>query len=211
MSTMTQDQVGQALANAGHYRVMQAQYLAAQGPADGISGELLLALGLRETKLRNVEGGAKKNADGKWVALSGESDRTRMDVGGLQISRFWHAPELTQLPAVVAGTWGPKIPGKNPMMLGYVPTWTHACEFTIRELREAIAYGLDQPGVNLEGAVRLGIAAHNCGLANALAGWRDGDIDKHTVYGNYSADVLDIRRQVNIWIADHPNWNYVAA
>ena len=47
MSDYTADQVSAALKRLGHYRVVRIQRVALEGESDGISGALLLALGLR--------------------------------------------------------------------------------------------------------------------------------------------------------------------
>jgi len=197
----TSQQVQTALHNAGHYRIVQAQRVALEGDPDGISGALLLALGLRETGLRNIQGGAKQ-VGGRWVAL-GPEDSSRMDVGALQISRTYHPDTLRRLAAVKAGTWGPVVIGKTPMDYGFVPQWTTALRFTIDEMREAIAYAHDK---SVKDPVRFAVAAHNAGIGGALSGYRAGDVDRFTAHGNYSAWVLATRTAVNAWLGKHPNW-----
>lgn len=197
----TAAQVQAALHNAGHYRVVQAQRVAREGDPDGISGALLLALGIRETGLRNVQGGAKL-VDGRWVAL-GPADAHLMDVGALQISRRYHPETLRRLAAVKAGTWGPVVPGVTPMTYGFVPQWTPALRFTIDEMHEAIAYAQDK---GVKDPVRFAVAAHNAGVGGAMDGYRAGDVDLHTAHGDYSRWVLATRSVVNGWLAKHPNW-----
>lgn len=204
MSAPSQAEVGAALATAGHYRVIRAQQLAGVGPPDGISGALLLSLGLRETWLHNIQGGAKLDVTGRWVPL-GPEDADLMDVGALQISRRWHADTLAKLPGVKSGTWGPVIPGRSPAEYGYVPRWTESIEFTLREFHESIAYAADH-GVPPEDRVRFAVAAHNAGLGGALNGWRAGNVDRNTAHGDYSAWVLQARTAVNAWLHQHPNW-----
>lgn len=205
MSLPSQDDVGRAIAHAGHYRTVQAQRVALEGAPDGISGALLLSLGLRETWLVNEQGGAKRDpATGKWVSL-GPGDADLMDVGALQISRQHHLSELRRLPAVKNHTWGPVIPGKTPADYGYVPRWTDALRFTLTEMHEAIAYAEDS-GVHSGDLIRFAVAAHNAGKGGALSGYRAGDVDKYTALGDYSKWVLEARTEVNRWLAQHPNW-----
>lgn len=199
----TSAQVQTALHNAGHYRVVQAQRVAGEGDPDGISGALLLALGIRETGLRNIQGGAKQ-VGSRWVALD-EEDAHLMDVGALQISRRYHPDTLRRLPAVKAGTWGPVVAGKSPMDYGFVPQWTTALRFTIDEMREAIAFAHDH-GIKGAAAVRFAVAAHNAGVGGALDGHRRGDVDRNTAHGDYSKWVLETRTAVNAWLGKHPNW-----
>ena len=201
----TETQVDRALARLGNYRVRRAQIVANAGAPDGISGALLLALGLRETNGINEQGGAKRDpATGKWVSL-GPGDADLMDVGALQISRQHHLSELRRLPAVKNHTWGPVIPGKTPADYGYVPRWTDALRFTLTEMHEAIAYAEDS-GVHSGDLIRFAVAAHNAGKGGALSGYRAGDVDKYTANGDYSKWVLLARTEVNRWLGTHPNW-----
>lgn len=201
-----QDQIGQALARLGAYRVRRAQTVAAEGKPDGISGALVLALGMRETWGRNVQGGAKYDAvKKKWVALdpSNPDDAAKMDVGWTQINRGYHYRTLLQMPAVASGTWGPVIEGKNPVNAGYVPRFEEALRFTVNELQEAVAYGHDHGVMD---PVRYAVAAHNAGMGGALRGEKEGSVDKYTANGDYSEWVMAAKSQVNQWLGKHPNW-----
>jgi hypothetical protein len=199
--TLTDKQLHDALVQLGNYRVKRAQEAALVGPSDNISGALLLAIGLRETHLQNIEGGAKL-VNGTWVK---EDDPTRKDVGWLQISRRFHTPDLKLMPGVKTGTWGPVQADKTAADGGYVPRFEDGLQFTIKELREAQAYGQDQ-GVADADLARYSVAAHNSGWGGALNGYRAGNVDKNTAGGDYSQWVLHTRSQVNSWISGHPNW-----
>lgn len=199
---LTDEQVGKFLTDLGNYRVKRATQAALDGPSDGISGALLLAIGLKETHLRNVEGGAKKDAAGNWVP---ETDPTRMDVGWLQISRRYHPLNLAAMPGVKAGTWTPLVEGKTANDGGFVPRFEDSLQFTITELRDAQDYGRAH-GVADADLVRYAVAAHNAGLGGALRGYREGNVDKYTALGDYSQWILDTRTQVNHWLGSHPNW-----
>jgi hypothetical protein len=202
------DVISKSLSTLGNYRVERTQYVAAQGPADGISGSLLLALTLRETWGRNIEGGAKwDEAQGKWVALdpNNPDDAHRMDVGAFQINRGFHKDQLQKMPAVKVGTWTPVVPGKTPYDPGFVPRFEEQLQFAIKELRDAVSYARTND-VKGEDRVRFAIAAHNAGKAGALKGYREGDVDKYTAFGNYSADILAKRTEVNHWLNEHPHW-----
>jgi hypothetical protein len=198
---LTDETVGKFLVGLGNYRVKRAQQAALQGTPDGISGGLLLALGLRESHLTNVEGGAKL-VDGRWVA---QDDPNRMDVGWTQISRLHHLDSLRRMPGVKVRTWAPVVSGKTAADGGYAPRFEEALQFTIQELREAQAYGQDH-GVDRNDLVRFAIAAHNAGSGGAVRGFREGDVDKYTARGDYSAWVLATKAQVNGWLTTHPNW-----
>lgn len=201
MEQLTDTQVGKFLADLGNYRVKRAQEAALVGPSDGISGALLLSIGLRETHLLNIEGGAKL-VDGHWVA---EDDATHMDVGWLQISRRYHPTSLAAMPGVKAGTWTPLVDGKTANDGGFCPRYEDSLQYTITELREAQDYGRVH-GVAENDLVRYAVASHNAGLGGALSGYRAGDVDKYTALGDYSAWALATRTQVNRWLGAHPNW-----
>lgn len=177
--------------NLNHYRVRRAQAAALVGPADAISGMLLLALMCRETWGRNIEGGARL-VNGVWVP----EDRTEfMDVGAIQISRRWQAAKLKEMPAVRAGTWGPVVPGKSPMDRGFVPQFEDQLLFTIAELRARAkkARGMGVPAVH---AMRVAIAGHNGGDQPIYDFLKYGDPDRNTSGADYSAWVLGCRTQV---------------
>jgi len=193
--------VSRSLTRLGNYRVLRAQRVANLGEPDGISGALLLAFGMRETWLRNIEGGAKL-VDGAWVA---ETDPMRMDVGWAQISRRYHLDALKLMPGVVGGTWGPVVPGKTGADPGYVPRFEEALQFVIRELHENVAYAADH-GVPADGRIRFAIAAHNAGQGGALSGVKVGNVDTYTMGGDYSAWVLAARTGINHWLAQHDGW-----
>lgn len=201
-TSLTQAQVGNALANCGHYRVTRAQLVAREGAPDLISGSTVLALGMRETSLRNIQGGAKFE-NGQWVA---QDDPNKMDVGVFQISREHNMAALRLMPGVANGTWGPVVPGKTAADSGYVPRYEESLRFTIENMREAIAFAQDHniPSVQF---LSFGIAAHNAGIGGALNGWRlHGDVDYYTTHADYSSWVLRHRSLVNQWLGDHPNW-----
>ena len=208
MQDFTQDQVGRALANLGRYRVVRVQTVANQGAPDGISGSLPLALGLRENRLLNEEGGVKWDGT-KWVK---QDDPMRMDVGVFQINRTYHFPDLKLMPGVRSGTWGPVVEGKTAADAGYVMRFEDSLRWVIPNFHENMAYAESKgvvggPGVSDAAAVvRFAIAAHNRGAGGAWRGYQEGDVDKYTAQGDYSAWVLRHRTKVNRWLGSHPNW-----
>lgn len=201
MSDYTDTQVADALKQLGRYRVMRVQVVAGEGDPDGISGATLLALGLRETGLHNIEGGAKLE-DGLWVP---ETDPARKDVGVFQISRRYHADALALMPGVQAGTWAPVIERRTAAHGGYCPRFENSLRYTLSEIHEAQAYAEDH-GVKAADLARFAVAAHNAGTAGALNGYRAGDVDKQTTGGDYSTWVLRHRTLINQWLGAHPNW-----
>lgn len=185
-------EVGSALTALGNYRVIAAQEAAAQGSPDGISGSLLLALGLRETGLRNIEGNAGS------------------DKGCFQINKTYNGAWLKAQPGCPDGTWSP-VAGHTAYDTGYVPRYTPACYEAISILHVgqqfAIEHGIGTH-LNDPATVRFAIAAYNCGPSNALRGYQDGNVDEFTSGGDYSQWVLYHRTLINEWLAQHPNWQF---
>jgi hypothetical protein len=204
MADFTQTQVANALANLGNYRVKRVQEVASQGWNDGISGSTLLALGLRETALTNIQGGLIKDADGKWIP---QPDPNKMDVGVFQISRIFHMVALKAMPGVKNGTWGPVVEGKTAGDGGFVPRFEESLQYTVQGLRDAQAYAEDH-GVKAADLPRFSVAAHNAGWGGALRGYREGNVDKYTTGGDYSGWVFRHRTLINQWLKAHPNWVY---
>jgi hypothetical protein len=134
----------------GNYRTEAAQKAARLAEVPGVDGALLIAFGLRETGLRNIEGGAKL-VDGRWVK---QDDPKLMDVGWTQISRHWHAKELATMPGVAAGTWAPHVAGKTANDKGFCPRFKEATDHTVRELADAVQFATDK---------KVPTAAHTAG------------------------------------------------
>lgn len=202
MKDLTETQVDRFLAQLGNYRVRRVQTVCNEGQPDGISGSLFLALGLRETLLQNIEGGAKLDiATGKWVA---QDDPELMDVGVFQISRKFHIRDLELMLGVQDGTWAPVIGNRNAGDSGFVPRFEEALQYTLREFHENMAQ-LEEH-VPVRDLVQVAVAAHNAGVAGALHGYNMKDIDINTAGGDYSVWVLRHRTMVNHWLGQHPKW-----
>lgn len=206
MQLATYEQVADSLRHLDHYRVVRAQELAEEAAIPGIDGALVIALGLRETWGRNIEGGAMKNPTSppEWIA---EIDPTKMDVGWLQISRRFHAESLSKMVAVKTKTWSPVVEGKTANDAGFVPRFSDALRFTLKEMRIAVNYARDR-SVKSTDQARFAVAAHNCGKSGAFKGYQESNLDKYTAGGDYSAWVLDAAKKVHIWLMHHENWIY---
>lgn len=178
--------VALALANMGNYRVKRTQVVAAQGESDGISGVLLLCLGLRETGLKNIN-----NAAGT-------------DRGCFQISDLYHPEFLRSVPGCPAGQWHTE-PGKTALDKGYAPRFEDGLQEAIRILHEGQAFARDH-GVQPYDVTRFAVASYNAGVGGALKGYREGDVDQYTTGHDYSAWVLARRAEVQHWLNQHPNW-----
>lgn len=183
----TDEQIGRALSNLGHYRVGAAQAVALEGPPDGISGALLLALGLRESKLQNI------------------NNKAQTDKGWSQITEVYHGAFLKSEPGCPEGTWR-AVEGHSAYEDGYCPRFTPSLLYSLQMLKDNRAYAIRR-SLPEEQWIPFAIAAYNCGQGGALRGWTDSrDVDKYTTGADYSAWVLEARKTVHRWIEAHPNW-----
>lgn len=180
-------EIAQALKNLGHYRVMAAQLAAAEGPPDGISGALLLALGLRESHLKNI------------------NNKAQTDKGWAQITELYHAAFLKSQPGCPEGTWV-AVAGHTAYEDGYCPRFTPALTYALQMLKDHRAYAIKR-GLPEDKRVPFAVAAYNAGQGGALNGWLEShDVDKYTTGQDYSAWVMEARRTVQHWLDAHPNW-----
>lgn len=189
---LTNDEVHAAIKTFGIYRTRRIH--AVLGPH---LAELALTIGLRETGLRNIEGGAIIQ-DGKWIFAP-------LDVGWCQISRTYNKDALLKMPGVKAGTWSPVVAGKTAADTGYCPRFEEATQFVKTEFHENRAWCMDN-GVKGVDRDRITCAAHNCGLGNAIDGWKKGNIDLHTAHGDYSAWCVAMLPAVTQFFTEHPGW-----
>jgi hypothetical protein len=205
MSTLlTAEQVATAIKVLDRYRVGRAHEVAAMRN-DGIGGHHFIAVGMREIGRSrdhwNVEGGARL-VNGVWVA---ETDPTKMDVSAFQISRKHHPKALAAMKGVKVGTWKPLVEGKTANDGGYAPRWQEQLAFVDREFEAALAYAV-RIGVPRALRVHFVFSAHNGGLWGAEKGWREGDLDKYTTYGDYGEVCLIYARMIKAWVDEHPAW-----
>jgi len=198
MAPATQANVDYALKRAGNFRVEEAQRIGFEGPADLISGALLLAQSCRETWLRNVVGGGHYGSDGRWV-------NTGEDRGAFQISEKYHADFLKSVAGCKSDTWV-VVPGHNAFERGYVPQFSTGCRYAVSVLRYGLAVAEDR-GVPRERQTHFAVAAYNCGTTSAWNGYRyHGNPDYYTTGGDYGQWVLNCRTLVNKFLSAHPNW-----
>lgn len=189
--TLPDEAVYQALHRFGNYKVEAAQRVALEGPADEISGFLLLALGLRESHLQNIN-----NAAGT-------------DRGCFQISDKYHSAWLKGQPGCPVGTglasWR-AVPGKTALDRGYCPRYTPALLFALDYL-QAKRVRAKALGIPRDDRLEFAIASYNGGEGGALSGWREGNVDKYTTGRDYSAWVLAHRTVIHrVLKARMPNW-----
>jgi|tagenome__1003787_1003787.scaffolds.fasta_scaffold19945819_1 hypothetical protein len=166
----------------GEHRIRVVAELAHEGAPDGIGPTLLLAMGSRESDLRNIVG---DHGHGR---------------GWLQIDDRFHGPWLQSHAGCESGKFNATFASALPA--GRVPTLTASTLKAIEMLRANAAFGRSQ-GVPEDDLIRFACAAYNAGPGGALKGFREGDIDAHTTGGDYSADVLERQHAVGRHLAGH--------
>jgi hypothetical protein len=172
---ITEGQLDQQLRALGHRRLDMVSDLAHEGDNDGIGAALLLALGSRESNMRNIVG---------------DSGHGR---GWLQIDDRFHHDFLATHRGCDSGSFHPAYESAAPK--GRVPTLTASTIYAIGLLRANMRFARSN-GVPEETAVRFAVAAYNAGPGGALAGFHEGDVDRHTTGRDYSGDVLGRRAAI---------------
>lgn len=199
MSDITPAQLDAALVQFGRYFVWKVQSdVHAVFPGGWFPPSVMLALGLRETNLQNICGGAQL-INGQWVP-------TKTDRGWLQITdteptnAVWLKSQL----GCPDGKWDP-VQGHNALEPLHVPTMSGALAYTLREMvtHRALAYAA---GVTGPACLQFIVAAHNAGFNGALRGYREGNVDANTTLGDYSWWVMHYAPQIATWISAHPGW-----
>jgi hypothetical protein len=134
-----------------------------------IGGGLILAMGCRETWLRNIVG---DYGNGR---------------GFMQIDHRWHAEWLDTVRGCRSGEWQPIYSSALPA--GRVPPLRPMTRYAIHLLHGNYAYA-KQNDIPQGDLVPVIVAGFNCGVGYAVRGYREGNVDKYTAWGNYSRDVL---------------------
>ena len=166
---ITEAQLAQQLRALGHRRLEMVSDLAHEGENDGIGVALLLALGSRETNMRNIVG---------------DSGHGR---GWLQIDDRFHAEFLKTHRGCDSGSFTAAHASALPK--GRCPTLTAGTIYAIGLLRANMRFAR-QNGVAEQKVLRFAISAYNAGQGGALAGFREGDSDRRTTGRDYARDVL---------------------
>jgi hypothetical protein len=179
---ITKEQLEAQLEAFGRHRIEIVAEIAHEGASDGIGPALLLALGSRETNLRNIVG-------------DGGHGR-----GWLQIDDRFHNLWLSNHKGCPSGSFKPKFSSALPK--GRVPTLTAATLFAVDMLNANAKFAV-QHDVPAAQARRFAIAAYNAGAGGALTGFRNGDVDRQTAHGDYSADVLERKAVVARFLKKH--------
>lgn len=170
------------------WRVERIGAIGAEGPADAISGDLLLAEGSRETNLRNIVGGGFFNNLGNFIV-------TGVDRGLFQLNEVYQAGFLASVPGCDSGSYVERHASALPR--GLVPGLTNAARYVVKLLRDRLAaVQAALPRAPPEDVLRVAVAAYNAGTYGAIQGYLAGNPDRFTTGGDYSRDVLDRRAKI---------------
>lgn len=175
-------EVSDALDQFGERRVAEVRKLVSRNARDPINPPLILAMGIRESGLRNIVG---DYGHGR---------------GFMQIDDRWQVEWLDSVRACDSGSWKPKYDSALPA--GRVPALGPMVLYAVHLLHGNLAFAR-RAGVPQQDRLRFAVAAYNCGPSGALAGYRAGDVDQQTAWGNYSEDVFKKRPTVKRWLTAH--------
>ena len=185
--------------------IVQREVIAAF-PGGWLSPSVVLSLGLRETGLENIRGGA--------VEINGVWEPSDTDEGVFQVTNLVesNAIWLKSVPGCPNGSFKPDMEGwnagkVNALTTDHNPTLSAGLQYTIDEIKANRAQA-EPAGVKSADVLRFCIAAHNAGFEGALKGYESGNVDKFTTLGNYSAWVLENAPAVAEWIAARPAWQF---
>jgi hypothetical protein len=166
----------------GPHRVQVVTELAHEGANDGIGPALLLALGSRETNLRNI---------------AGDMGHGR---GWVQIDDRFHGPWLDAHAGCDSGSWDAKY--RSALPAGHVPTLTASTLLAIEMLHDNMTFAR-RNGVADGQALRFACAAYNAGAGGAIQGVHAGNVDSRTTGRDYSADVFARKEAITNWLQRH--------
>jgi hypothetical protein len=188
------------LRSFGRWRTERVLSIGGEGTPDAIHGTLLLAIASKETNLRNIVGGGYFEA---YVDESTGQEKNRFIVTGedrglFQINAKYHHSWLDSVKGCDSGKYDEIYDSAFPP--GRVPGLTAGCRKAISLLRYNIAYQIAN-GVPEADAVRVAVAAYNCGNVPANRAYKEGNVDKYTTLGNYSHIIINERQPaIRKWI-----------
>jgi len=166
---ITERQLETQLRALGHRRLDMVADLAHEGENDGIGPALLLAIGSRESNMKNIVG-------------DGGHGR-----GWLQIDDRFHHDFLASHRGCRSGSFTPTEPSAAPR--GLAPTLTASTIYAIGLLRSNMRFARSH-GVPEATVLRFAVAAYNAGAGGALEGFRAGGVDLGTTGRDYAKDVF---------------------
>jgi hypothetical protein len=200
------DYIETRLATMPYGYVEDALEIAREGAPDAISGSLVIAVGLRESGLRNVLGD-KGRARGSHQFLDTYHAEFLRSVSGCKAAPTIAAHRLS--------CWMP-VANVTALRPGFCPTWQASCSYCVRVLNALYNQAVSD-GVPEKDRLQVALAAYNVGYTRALTGYAEplrrwtaamrsalhpGEptglpADRYTTRGNYAADVLQRRSEVN--------------
>jgi hypothetical protein len=149
--------------------VLHKTLVAMQAPH--VSPALVLAIGSRESDLRNIVG-----ADGHGRGVFQQDDRFQQAF-------------LNSTRGCRQGTYVAAFASALPK--GRVPTLSAGCRNMVETIEANVALAIKW-GIPNGHRVRFALAAYSAGPGGAMIGWRDHhDADRRTAGGDYSADVME--------------------
>jgi hypothetical protein len=180
-------------------------------PGGWVPPSIVMSLGLRETNLTNIAGGA--------TLVNGQWQRAYTDRGVFQITDTFapSAKWLASVPGCPNGpndvsNWVPDMAGfragkTNALTAKHSPTLSAGLGYSVKSMKadRAQAY---TAGVKPNDALQFVVAAHNAGFEGALKGYQEGNVDAYTTLGDYSWWVLHNAPMIAAWIIAHPKWRW---
>ena len=139
--------------------------------APHVSPVLVLAIGSRESGLRNIVG-----EDGHGRGVFQQDDR-------------FQGAFLNSTRGCRPGTYVPAFASALPK--GRVPTLAAGCRHLVETLEANVVLAI-RWGIPNGHRLRFALAAYSAGPGGAMIGWRDHhDADRRTAGGDYSEDVME--------------------
>lgn len=192
--------VDRRLRAVGSTRVKKVQVVARE-QNDLVSGPLLLAIMLRESGGRNVQGD-QGHARGAFQIHDAFWREALESVRGCRMAAT--IPDADR-PIIGKRMWVP-VPGRNAADPGYCPTIEDGARIAVVILNGYVRQAQAANITAVSDLIAVAVAAYNCGFGAALKGYRAGAVDQGTTGRDYSKDCLLRRSEVSKWLRAHPNW-----
>jgi hypothetical protein len=162
---------------------------------DRIHGTLLLALGDRETSLRNIVGGGYFDEDDVWHT-------TGVDRGLFQFNEEYHEAWLKSVPGCLSGEYaeGFSVEQGGAFPRGRVPGLSSGALHCIDVLNGNFRQ-VKMAGVPDEVIVEVGLCGYNAGIQRCIQAYKAGrDPNLLTTHGDYGKDVLVRQKAIRRWL-----------
>lgn len=182
MASVRYEDVAQALERFGKRRI-QKLVTRTRRKGGPFTGDLMLAIGCRETWLQNI---------------AGDSGHGR---GVFQIDDRYHSSWLSKVWGAVSGTYKAVIRGATRS--GYVPVLMAGLGRARYVLQQNYDYA-ESVGVPEKQRLRVAVSGYNAGAGGAVRGWQEShDPDRYTTGGDYAEWVLQARQYVRQYLHSH--------